>query len=155
MDEIENFYETRKDGQIIPEGKTLEQIQSLGEISKVVEVSWISSTTQQRAHLKSPFGVFSRIVQGRKWIAALIYKNNSDCKLIVVNPDGNIHLTVPSIQKINNEYKKGSFGWFEAAHHPANGVFGVVFQVAHPTTAQYWLDIDALTGKVLMSTWTR
>jgi hypothetical protein len=155
MNAIQNFFETRKDGQIISEGMTLEQVQSLGEISKVVEVSWTNGTDQTRTHLKSSFGVFSRVVQGRKWVAALIYKNNSDCQLVVVNPDGTVHLIVPKIQKINDEYQAGVFGWFEAAHFPADGIFGVVFQVAHPSTAQYWMDIDALTGKVLVCTWTR
>jgi hypothetical protein len=155
MNRIQNLYKVRRDGKIIKEEMTFEQIDALGEISKVVEVHWTDGNTGRSASAKSKFGTFAEIVQGRRFVAVLVYKNETDCNLVVFNPDGSTHLVIPNIQTINGEKMTGSFGWFESPHHPADSVFGVVFQADHRSSAQYWMDLDANTGEVLACTWTK
>jgi hypothetical protein len=155
MSTVQDFYDVRRDGKIIPEGMTFHEIIALGEKSLVVEARWKCSATQKSVSLKSPFGVAASVVQGRQFVVARIYTKESDSQVTVFNCDGSVHLNLSNTQKINGQDQQGEFYWFQDAHHPADGVFGVVFQCDYQPSAQYWMDIDAATGKVLKCTWTK
>jgi hypothetical protein len=159
MNSIQSVYNVREDGKILTHDMTIDQVYALGEISTVVEVHWMNCTEQRPASLKSKFGVFATVVAGNGFIAAIVHTNSKkplpDSQLLIVNPDGTVRHTVPNIQKINGEYVKGWFGWTDSGQHPADGVFGAIFQAAHSPSAQFRLDIDAATGVVLDCNWTR
>jgi hypothetical protein len=156
MNSVQNFYEVRKDEKVIPEGMTIEERHALGwGISRVVQVHWTDAKTEKAVLLQSAFGVFSDVVQGREFVATIVYINDFDCKLVVYLADGNEHLTIPNHQRLNGCDEPGQFAWFTSPHEPANGVFGVVFQADDSAAGQYWLDIDARSGKVLACTWTK
>jgi hypothetical protein len=155
MDPIQEFRKFRQDHKIITESMNWNEIDGLGEISKVVEVCWTNAPSQRVVSIKSAFGVFPEIVQGRKFVAAIVYTAESDCKLTTFLSDGKEHLTVPNLQRLNGRDESGQFAWFTSAHEPTDHVFGVVFQADDSSVGQYWLDIDARTGKVLICTWTK
>jgi len=155
MNLFQTLYKVRRDGKVVTDDMTFEQVYALGEPSRVIEAHWIDGLSQKPVSLKSPFGVLARIVQGGKFLVAMVYSNNTNCALVVVKSDGKIHLTVPDLQKINGENRNGVFRGFESPRQPADGVFGVVFNANYRVTAQYWMDIDAATGQVLACAWTR
>jgi hypothetical protein len=156
MNSVQKFYEVRKDEKVIPEGMTIEERHALGwDISKVVQAHWTNTETNKTVSLKSPFGIFSEIVQGRRLVAALIYTDDSNCKLVVFLANGSEHLTVSNLQRLSGHDEPGQFAWFTTPHEPADDVFGVVFQADDSSVGQYWLDIDARSGRVLACTWTK
>jgi len=154
MDSITNLYEVRRDGKVIKEGMTFEEIAAFGEISKVVEMHWTDRSTGQPASIKSPFGVFGALVQGRDFIVATIYSSKSNCRLISINANGSTRCTFSDTQKINGQDEFGSFGWVETTHYP-NNVFGAIFTVDCFPVTQYRLDIDVITAEVLACSWTK
>ena len=162
VNSIQDFYEIRQDGKIIPEGMTVEQIFALGEISRVVEAHWTNAANQRPVSLKSPFGVFAYIVPGREFIAAMVHTkkgNGSAGDLIVVNPDGSVRFKVPPVQTINGQDMKGVFRGITNTPKAADGFFGAVFEVdfgnIYLSNAQFRLDIDAATGEVVGCSETR
>jgi hypothetical protein len=155
MNVIENFQEVRRDGQIISEGMTSEQIDALGDISRVVEVRWQNSLTGKTVSVKSKFGVLSKVIDGRRWVAAMVYDSDTQCSLVIFDSGGEVHLRVPNVQRINDEERTGLFAGFSEPHSQGDGVFGVIFRTEGFDWDRYWMDIDALTGKVLTCTWTK
>ena len=149
MNTVENLYEVRADGKVMREGITSEQLHALGEISKVIEVYWTCSATKQIASLKAPFGVFATVVQGRRFLAATVYSNESESNLVIVNPDGTIRFIVSQVQQLNGGKEQGVFDWIDKPFEAREGVFGAIFRVDSFPASQYWLDIDAATGQVL------
>jgi hypothetical protein len=152
MSEIKNFFEIRKDRKTVPEGATVKQKWALGAPSRIIEAHWTNENLQREIAVKSPFGLPTHIVQGRKSLAVLVYQNHSDNELVILNTDGTDRLKIPNILNFDGESKRGKFAWFEPAHEPADGVFGAIFRSEESAGAQYWLDIDAADGKVLLST---
>jgi hypothetical protein len=155
MDLIQEFRKFRRDRKVITDSMNWKEIDDLGEVSKVVEVCWTNALSQRVVSIKSAFGVFSEVVQGRKFVAAIVYICESDCKLAIFLADGKEHLTVPNVQQLNGRNEPGQFAWFTSPHEPADDVFGVVFQADDSSVGQYWLDIDARSGRVLACTWTK
>jgi hypothetical protein len=155
MNSISNFHEVRRDGQIVSEQMTSEQIDALGDISRVVEARWVNSLTGKDVSITSKFGVLAHVVDGRNWVAALVYETESRCNLKVFDSRGDVCLNVPNIHQIANQNMSGSFTGFAAAHHSNDAIFGVIFRTDAPDLDRYWMDVDALTGKVLTCTWTK
>jgi hypothetical protein len=155
MKVIENFQEIRRDGQIIPEGMTAEQIDALGNVSRVVEVRWHNSLTEKTICIKTNFGILSKVIDGRSWIAALVYDSETHCSLVVFNSAGEVHIRVPNVHRIDDLERSGLFAGFSEPHLRQDAVFGVIFRTEGPDWDRYWMDIDARTGKVLACTWTK
>jgi hypothetical protein len=155
MNLFQNLYEVRRDGKVITNDMSFEQIYALGPTTRIVEAHWTDGLSQKPVVLKSSFGVVARVVQGGKFLVAMIYTREADCALVVVKSDGKSHLAIADVQEINGEKHRGVFRGFESPHRPADGVFGAVFHASYRATAQYWMDIDATTGAVLECTWTR
>jgi hypothetical protein len=156
MSLIQKFYEVRKDGKVIPESMTIADRHALGwDISKVVQAHWTCAETNKPVSVQSSFGVFSEVVQGRRFVAALLYTDDSHCNLVVYLADGKTHLTIPNVQQLNGRNEPGEFAWLTSPHKPAEDVFAVIFQAEDGAMGQYWMDIDARTGEVLICTWTK
>ena len=138
MNYFQDFREVRGDGKIITSGMSISQINALGEISRVVEVSWRDCIRDKPVSLKSKFGVNACVVQGAKLLAVLIYETENRCTLSIVDSAGAVTAIVSNAQKIDGQARRGFFIGLAAAHTPRDGVFGARFNTDDWSAAQYW-----------------
>jgi hypothetical protein len=88
---ISNFLEFRRDGKVIPEGMTSVQMITAGwEPDKVLRLKW--DWDGHPIELTSPYGLLSRIVRSREYLAVLEDTDavGSHAKLSVYLPDGTL-----------------------------------------------------------------
>lgn len=155
MNTVQDFLKIRRDGNIILENMSIQEILALGKPSPVGEIKWVCSGNGKSVSFNFLFGVSAHVVQGRQFVVAVASTSNSRGFLTIFNCDGTVHLNISTTQIINGNYEPGDFCWLVNAHYPANNVFGVVFQCSSHLSAKYLMDIDAVSGSVLECTWTK
>jgi hypothetical protein len=152
---ISNFLEFRRDGKVIPEGMTAVQMITAGwEPDKVLRLQW--DWDGHPVELVSPYGLLSRIVRSREYLAVL---EDTDAlgyhaKLSVYLPDGTLRgdlaniVEFPETERWPAHTEPGEYLWFETTKSSLPTAVGVVFEV-YRNGATYRVDIDAATGAVL------
>lgn len=152
MTTIQHFREIRRDGKVIDELMTVEDIGALGPIEKVIEVQWHHDS--QPVSLRADYGILAEVVPGREFVVA----NEGDDEsgqhrtLWILNADGSRRLQLSNTQVIRGEEKTGKFCWFELPRIESPNVFGVVFDVdvgPMEGSSMFQLDIDAINGNVV------
>lgn len=147
MKTIGNFQEIRRDGKIIDESMSANDIFLLGTPEKIIELQWANGS--QKISLKNNYGILAKVVPGRAFVAANEYDDFGQNRLLsIINSDGSRHLTLPKEQLIRGKKEHGEFCWFEPARVESPNIFGVVFQRSGDNS-MFQLDIDAQDGRVV------
>lgn len=69
-------------------------------------------------------------------------------RLLVLDADGSLRLTIPNEQLIKGMPVHGEFGWFEPARVSGPSSLGIVFRPDNDDS-DYVLDVDASNGNTL------
>jgi hypothetical protein len=146
---IQNFKEMRRDGKVIDENLTTAQLLSLGWApEKVNRIEW--EYHGQPVVVPVPHSMISRVVPERD--AVMVIEKLDDTgfrnRLLVLNADGSVRLTIPNEQLIKGRPVHGEFGWFEPARVSGLPSLGIVFQPDNDSS-MYVLDVDASNGTTL------
>ncbi len=143
---IQNFRKIRRDGRIIYESMTAQEMISTGWLpDKVIEIRWNNDFGP--VSIRAKFGILAKVVSGREYVAALTESDETGlrCTLSIFNGDGECHLSLPNIQKVQGKDENGEFCWFETSRVESLNVFGVVF-CRDLDNSPFQLVIDAATG---------
>jgi hypothetical protein len=152
---ISNFQALRRDGKVIPEGMTGVQMIAAGwEPDKVLRLQW--DWCGHPIELPSPYGLLSRIVPSREYLAVLedTDATGDRATLSIYLPDGTLQksflniLEFPETANMPAHKEAGEYVWFETSKSPVPTAFTVVFKV-YRNGATYRVDMDAATGIVL------
>ncbi|MGB8843104.1 MAG: hypothetical protein WCC64_18775 [Aliidongia sp.] len=145
---IQNFRKIRRDGKIIDDSMTIDEIFSWGTPEKIIELRW--DNNNQPTSLKSIHGVLAKIVSGGEYIAAKIHNDDSgrNSTLWIINADGSMRLQIPNDHSINGKNVSGDFGWLEKSRTQQPNIFGVIFE-CRDKNLMFQLDIDAANGNVI------
>ena len=141
--------EIRKDGKIISEDMTIEDIASLGlPPEKIVSIEW--STDGRTNIYKHDKGIVAKVLPDRTGIALLLFgdKEGGSKELKILNADGSIRLTVNPEHNIDQVKKQVTYLWFEKPKTLSESAFGVVF-ADDMNKNLYQLDIDSASGKII------
>jgi hypothetical protein len=151
---ISTFLEFRRDGKVIPEGMTAVQMITAGwEPDKVLRLQW--DCDGHPIELASPYGMLSRIVRSREYLAVLEDTDATGyrARLSVYLPNGTLRgeladiVEFPEAARWPARTEPGEYLWFETPKSLPTA-FGVVFKV-YRNGATYRVDIDAATDAVL------
>lgn len=155
MGTISNFMKIRRDGKIIPEEMTLEQLEDIGWApDKITRVQW--DYEGRRIELNDPdgSGLYVEVIDDRTAVAV-----NMDEYISIIDADGSLRLRVPNVQNIGGKELKGKFAWFGEVESGMTHCFAVVFEVPPVKWDEgsdfYLLHIDSMNGKLLKWHWTR
>ncbi|MES2407100.1 MAG: hypothetical protein V4528_07245 [Pseudomonadota bacterium] len=144
---IQQFIEIRRDGKVIDETMSVEDICALGAIEKVIEVQWRNGS--QPVSLRDAYGVLAIVVPGREFVAANGHDESGQRRVLsVINADGTQRLQLSNTQVIRGKGELGDFRWFELPRVESLNVFGVVFERASDNS-MFQLDIDATNGNAV------
>lgn len=145
---IHNFMEIRRDGKVIDESMSAEDVFALGNPEKIVEVKWRDDARLVSIH--DDLGMLAKVVPGRNFVAINGHDEpSSQCrKLFIMNADGSKRLQLSNVQNIRGANESGKFCWFEPSRTESSDVFGVVFNVASDDS-MFQLDIDATSGAIV------
>jgi hypothetical protein len=144
---IQQFIEIRRDGKVIDETMSVEDIGALGAIEKVIEVQWRNGS--QPVSFRDAYGVLAIVVPGREFVAANGHDESGQRRVLsVINADGTQRLQLSNTQVIRGKGELGDFRWFESPRVESLNVFGVVFERASDNS-MFQLDIDAINGNVV------
>jgi hypothetical protein len=152
---ISNFQKIRRDGKIIPEGMTGEQMLAAGwQPEKVLWLRW--DWFGHPIELASPYGFLSRIVPSREYLAVLedTDATGQHAILSVYLSNGTFRGTFPNLlelpgnAQIAPHKEAGEYVWFQIPRSPLPTAFAAVFKVFR-NGATYRVDIDAATGSLL------
>jgi hypothetical protein len=143
---INDFQEIRRDGKIIHESMSANDIFALGAPEKIIEIQWVIGS--QRISLRNNHGILAKVVAGREFVAANEYDAfGRDRTLSVINSDGSKRLTISKNQLIRGKNEHGEFCWFEPARVESANIFGVVFRRSNDNS-MFQFDIDARDGRI-------
>jgi hypothetical protein len=146
MSPITQFKEIRRDGKVIVESMTLEDVVALGATEKVVEAQWQSGG--QTVSIKDSHGLLAKVVAGHAYVAVNAHDAAGQHRVLsILNADGSVRWHVPNMQSVRGQAEVGEFRWFEAPRQAAAQLLGVVFHCT-VDSAMFQLDIDADSGQV-------
>ena len=152
---ISNFQKIRRDGKVIPEGVTGEQMIAAGwEPDKVLRLRW--DWYGNPIELSSPYGFLSRIVPSREYLAVLedTDATGDHARLSVYLSNGTFRgtfnnvLDLPATPVVPEHKEAGEYVWFQTPKSPLPTAFAAAFKV-YRNGATYRVDLDAATGAVL------
>lgn len=147
MTTIQQFKEVRRDGKVIDESMTVEDVFALGPPEKIIEVQWYDGS--ERISIRNAFAVLAQVVPGGEFVAANEYDELGQHRaLSIINADGSRRLQLSNVQKIRANDEAGEFCWFESPRIQSPNVFGVVFSCSRDNS-MFQLDIDAIDGSVV------
>jgi len=154
MHPIENLQEVRRDGQIIDESMSRDDILRLGQPQKIVELCW---THDSRIHeFKFHYGVNARTVAGREYLVALemLAEDSNQTALWVITADGQYRTRVQEPDKFRNHQVTGNYYYLTTPNIDQPNVFGVIFD-DQLNNLQFQLDIDAENCRILAEYYIR
>jgi hypothetical protein len=143
---IRDLTKTRRDGKIILESMSIDQIAALGwSPDKVVQVTW--SNDEQTVDVRAPCGVLAKTLPDRTGVAWLEAADEADTRsnLSVLNADGSVRFVLPNAQVINGSKEAGVYCWYEPARSSPATNFGVVFRIDR-SQALFQVDVDVYSG---------
>ena len=144
MNHVTNFRQTRRDGKVIEEQMSVEDILCLGwKPDKIVHIEW--KFDGRAVNLDFPRGVLAEVLPSRY---AVVFRPHSGEMLLVFNSDGTERLRVTEIESKDGKMVSGTFEWFEL---PRSGVatnIGVVYRRAD-NGHLFETEIDTSTGKAV------
>jgi len=152
---IEHFKEVRRDGKVIEDSMTLEEMHKRGwHPEKIVEIQWTHEGRLVRR--ASAGGILAEIVYGREFVAVIEHndKKPQSSILSIIHADGSVAHVVSNTQLILGKYEKGEFRWFEPPKMNRTNICGVVFECVN-NHAMYQLELDAAEGTVIDAYYTR
>jgi hypothetical protein len=142
---VEDFLEVRRDGKIIPETMTVEQMVAQGWSSeRIVQIRW--RFDDRDVSLANEHGLLTQVTPRRDGVVVIGNQQGGPSTLAVINGDGSTRLVIDNQQRINGRQEAGVFSWFEPCRTVGANCFGAVFRTQ---SAMYQVDIDADTGHVL------
>ena len=152
---ISNFHKIRRDGKVIPEGMTGEQMIAAGwEPEKVLWLRW--DYYGNPIELASQYGFLSRIVASREYLVVLEDTDASGqhATLSVYLSNGTFRGSFPNILDVPGPLggpvhrEAGEYAWFQTPRSPLPTAFAAAFKV-YRNGATYRVELDAATGGVL------
>jgi hypothetical protein len=149
MNSITTFQEIRRDGKVIEESMTPEDMIRAGwQPDKVVALRWV--WYDRTIELRSPFGFLSRVVPSREYVAVLedTDAGGQHAVLTVYQTDGSPRGTFRNVLEIAGKPAAGEFRSFRTPKSPLPTAFCVLFDV-FSNGGTYQVDIDAASGAVL------
>jgi hypothetical protein len=140
--------EIRRDGKVIDESMTPEDVGKLGPPEKIVRIEWIYD--QRSASLQHKGGMLAKVLPDRTGIAVLLHDGESRFakNLKILNDDGSLRASSGPSLSIDGTAFSGEYGWFEPARTSPEKNLGIVFWRAADDIL-FQLDIDPATAKVM------
>lgn len=135
---IRDFTEVRRDGQIVNEAMSVEDIARVGQPEQIVELKW--SNGDAAISVLFPEGVPAKVLRDRMHVVALAGGATS-----VIYCHGH------AVREL--ELGPGCVCWFEPSPSHAPERIGVV--VDRGASGMHLLDVDALGGQIVSSQETR
>ena len=146
MNIIKFFKEIRRDGKVIDEKTTVEDMLAKGwGAEKIVAIKWRYG--KDIIEIKNEDGILAKVVEDASAVVGKFYINNAGV-LKVINPDGTLRFAISNIQRINEEYIDGVYEWFEYLDGMPESSFSIVFKDKKNDNL-FVLSIDANTGELL------
>ncbi|MEY8200266.1 MAG: hypothetical protein RPS47_13580 [Colwellia sp.] len=146
MNIIKYFQEVRRDGKIIEENMSVQDLIDEGwGVEQVTTLRW--EVEGKKKELHNSAGILAEVLSDRSAVVGIFTQGGNDI-LKVINPDGTERLTISNNQLLNGDIVKGVFEWFEPASCNSGPCFGVIFK-SDSTGNIYQLDIDAISGQVI------
>lgn len=149
MSLIQQFQEVRRDGKVIAETMTPEEMIRAGWTpDKVLLLQWQGPGGV--VELQSSFGFLSRVVASREYLAVLedTDAGGQSTVLSVYQADGRPRVTFQNNVPIKGAPEVGRFASFRSPQSGAPAAFAVLFDV-FSNGARYLIEIDAASGGIL------
>lgn len=148
MDTIQSLKKIRRDGQVIEENMTFEQIFALGTPEKVNTIQW--EYGGRVVAWRTQHSMLATVLPGRNLICVIEELDDSGTRstLSVVNGDGSLRAIVSNQQILRGRRERGQYRWFESARKSGPNHFGVIFR-RDVSNYDFHLDIDGATGTVI------
>ena len=149
MSVIQQFQKIRRDGKVIDESMTPEDMIRAGWMpDKVLVLRWV--WYDRTVELRSQFGFLSRIVASRELLAVLEDTDASgqNTVLTVYHTDGSPRMTFQNNVPIAGKPQAGVFASFRSPQSGVPTAFAVLFDVFY-NGARYQVEIDAASGNIL------
>jgi len=144
---IENLQEVRRDGQIIDESMSRDDILRLGQPQKIVELCW---THDSRVHaFKFHHGVIAQAVA-----LEMLAEDSHQTALWVITADGQHRTRVQEPDKFRNHQVTGNYYYLTTPNMDQPNVFGVIFD-DQANNLQFQLDINAENCQILAEYYIR
>lgn len=146
MNKITQLIEIRRDGTVIDETMTIEDIIALEGSEEIVEVRWRNGS--QSISIRDDCGLWVKIVAGGSFVVVSRCDEFGKHAMFVFNANGAQRFQLPNVQIINGKSEDGEFLWIEEPYTKSANVFGAIFERACDHS-QWWLDIDAESGEAV------
>lgn len=145
---IQSFKRVRRDGKVIDESMTAEDMFTLGLPEKIIELQWYDGS--RPISFRADYGVLARVISGRESVAAIEENDElgEHSTLWIINADGSRRLQVSNTQPIHGKDITGEFGWLTKPRIEASNIFGAIFG-RRDSSSMFHLDIDATNGNVI------
>ncbi|GFM35111.1 hypothetical protein [Desulfovibrio subterraneus] len=146
MNKITQLIEICRDGTVIDEAMTIEDVIALEGNEKVVEVRWRNGS--HSISIRDDCGLWVKIVAGGSFVAVSRYDESGKHAMFVFNANGTQRFQLPNVQIINGKSEDGEFLWIEEPYTKSANVFRAIFERVSDHS-QWWLDINAESGEAV------
>ncbi len=149
MSLIQHFQKLRRDGKVIEESMTGEDMIRAGWMpDKVIALRW--TWYDRTIELHSQFGFLSRVVASREYVAVLEDSDAAGQRTIlsVYQADGTPRIMFQNVVPIAGEPEAGIFASFRSPQSGMPTAFSVLFDV-YRNGGRFQVEIDAASGSIL------